>query len=895
MKRTIVFILSLLAVLLAGCESPLGEKPAARGGGASLALIRLAAFPQARTALPALDSLSYFFAFTSGGTTLYRNSSAPPLEIELAPGNWAVAVEGYASSDEDSPVVVGNAAFTVAEAQKTEVTVELYPGAEALALGQGTLSYRVGFPPGLKQAKLEAIPLGGAPESYGRTVDLLEGLAPEAAERAGELGLHAGYYRLVLSLRLDDGGTIKTAARVEAGHVYHEQITAFTPSFSVEDFIPGAIFTDLAAMKAHLEGLPANTKDTPYLVSLQGLDVSAWGEAGNPLGALVDSLGDRYVDLDLSGCIGTAIGDQSSAFPSLAQRNFLVALALPDTIETIGSYFLYNYVNLKSVVMPAGLKSLGDYGFTRETGAAGTGIETIDLSRTALVSLGARSFTGCPHLREVKFPATLTDVGYYGFAGCDQLERIVQETPLTSIGLEAFLGCSKLESLMISADAEITISGGFAGCSSLSFDVRGAGAWSAGGANNALLLSDNGKTLALWPSAAGAVAVPGGIEKIGRSCFENNAVITSVTLGTGLKEIGYQAFFGSGLTSLTLGGAVETIGQFAFYDCRELLTATIAAPNLTVIPANAFARCTKLTAADLSGSPITTIGDAAFRDCWALASVSLPNTLTDLATILSDNTNNAAFTNCPVLASFTVAPGGSTPYSAGLDGKALLKTEGSDLILLFYPTAAGAVVIPQGITKISAFAFRQASKFTEDYYAISGNNAITSVTFPSSLTGLEPFSGIGVFELCRNLAAVDMSAATALTAIGEEAFSYCDTLASVIFPPQLQSIGARSFIYCPLLAAIDLPATLLSIGDSAFVSDGGKGLATLAIRAEMPPTLGAGALPAPRYQPFPDFMPDYWYGAPWEHIYVPAGKEAAYKAAPGWSDLAAYIETMPNI
>jgi hypothetical protein len=563
----------------------------------------------------------------------------------------------------------------------------------------------------------------------------------------------------------------------------------------------------------------------------------------------------------------------------LAQRNYLVRLALPDTIDTIGSYFMYEYVNLKEVIMPVGLLSLGDYSFDRPVGQVGTGIETMDLSATLLTSLGSRVFLGCRKLQWIKFPASLTDLGYAVLAGCDSLVTIDQLAPLTNVGMEAFEECSELESIWIDANATLSLHT-FMNCSSLSFVVAGSGTWSAGGANNEMLLTDGGNTLHLWPSAAGAVTIPSGIKKLGSDSFRGNFSVSSVGMGPTLQEIGSWAFYQSSITSLTLNGALQTIGQSAFNDCRELTTVSVTAENLTTIPATAFARCTKLTTANLSGSSITTIEDGAFRDCWVLASVSLPNTLTEVAAeIRADFSpspyNYGAFANTPALSSFTVAAGGL--YLDDIGGQALLKVEDSGLVLVFWPTASGDIVIPDGITKISAVAFRLAERGSLGDPDIKGNTNITSVTFPSSLVELETSLGVGAFYQCYNLTTVDMSYATDLTEISAGAFSYCRSLDTVSFPPNLESIGESAFMYCSAASftTIELPGTVVSIGERAFFLC--SNLTTLTVWAETPPTLGSSAL----------------YNDAWQHIYVPVNSVTAYKTAPGWIDYASIIGAIP--
>lgn len=53
-------------------------------------------------------------------------------------------------------------------------------------------------------------------------------------------------------------------------------------------------------------------------------------------------------------------------------------------------------------------------------------------------------------------------------------------------------------------------------------------------------------------------------------------------------------------------------------------------------------------------------------------------------------------------------------------------------------------------------------------------------------------------------------------AIGDNAFSHCDSLLSVVFPPTLERIGTSAFAYCGQLSTVNLPDGVTTLGDSAF-------------------------------------------------------------------------------
>ena len=76
-----------------------------------------------------------------------------------------------------------------------------------------------------------------------------------------------------------------------------------------------------------------------------------------------------------------------------------------------------------------------------------------------------------------------------------------------------------------------------------------------------------------------------------------------------------------------------------------------------------------------------------------------------------------------------------------------------------------------------------------------------------------------------------------VTEIGNNAFYYCDRLASITLPQGLQKISDYMFTYCRSLASITIPAAVTEIGVRAFE---GSGLTTITIPSTVT-TLGSGA------------------------------------------------------
>ena len=206
--------------------------------------------------------------------------------------------------------------------------------------------------------------------------------------------------------------------------------------------------------------------------------------------------------------------------------------------------------------------------------------------------------------------------------------------------------------------------------------------------------------------------------------------------------------------------------------------------NVTEVGIKAFLGCKRLESIDLSAcTSLTAITMAAFKDCEALKAVRLPQSLTVI--------DNFAFKDC---------------------------------------TALKEVELPQSLTVIGTDAFKGCSIETLVIHCdIKGtiienftkkdevNKNVKKLTLGKGVTviGNDAFYIIGYSKL----AAVDFSACTALTEIGENAFAYSKlTNVNLSACIALTTIGKRAFSDCTGLTDIDLSGctALTTIGEQAF-------------------------------------------------------------------------------
>jgi len=181
---------------------------------------------------------------------------------------------------------------------------------------------------------------------------------------------------------------------------------------------------------------------------------------------------------------------------------------------------------------------------------------------------------------------------------------------------------------------------------------------------------------------------------IPQGAFRDCKSLVSITIPTGVTEIGVQAFRDTGLTSCTIPESVTTIADGAFQGCTGLTSITIPS-NVIEIGNRLFSKCTNLTSVTI-GNGLEYIGWGMFEDCTELTSVTIPESIT----IIGDR----AFTNCEGLTSITI------PDNVEAIGSYAFRD----------CTGITSITIPNSVTQIGNQAFT--------------NTGLTSITIPASVT-----------------------------------------------------------------------------------------------------------------------------------------------------------------
>ena len=136
-------------------------------------------------------------------------------------------------------------------------------------------------------------------------------------------------------------------------------------------------------------------------------------------------------------------------------------IVLPDGVTSIGEWAFSGCSSLTSIDIPAGVTSIAEGAFL-----ACYSLTSIDIP-AGVTSIGSYAFSYCYYLVSIDIPAGVTSIGYAAFYDCSSLSSIDIPDGVTSIGTEAFYNCSSLTSVTIGNGVTSIGSYAFRYCSSL--------------------------------------------------------------------------------------------------------------------------------------------------------------------------------------------------------------------------------------------------------------------------------------------------------------------------------------------------------------------------------------------------------------------------------------------
>jgi hypothetical protein len=374
---------------------------------------------------------------------------------------------------------------------------------------------------------------------------------------------------------------------------------------------------------------------------------------------------------------------------------------IPTSVTSVATYAFYRCNGLTGATIPDGITAIPQSMFSNCVG-----LERITIP-DSVTSIGNTAFYNCAGLTSIAMPDGITSIGNFAFWGCASLTEMTLPTGLTSLGAHACDGCAALTRVTIPSGLTSIASGAFVHCSALTtIDVAPAN--SDFSAVDGILFDKTQSTLIHCPGGlAGDYVIP--------------ATVTTVSDGA----------FAScpNLTRLVVPSSVQSIERLG--DCPSLMAIDVDPANPTyrsidgvLYQGDHLIRCPQTREGEFRIADGTAVvAHGAFTYCRDLTRVTIPSTVLDLP--------RTAFGECPRLSAISVTS--DNPSYRDLEG--VLFNEQLTVLLICPEGVEGHFVIPEGVTTIENFAFRNCRQ-------------LTKVTMPVSLENIASFTA---FENCIQL------------------------------------------------------------------------------------------------------------------------------------------------
>lgn len=244
---------------------------------------------------------------------------------------------------------------------------------------------------------------------------------------------------------------------------------------------------------------------------------------------------------------------------------------------------------------------------------AGVGIEKVILP-SGLKTIGEGAFS-TSKIVSVTIPETVVRIDDYAFAGCHRLESITIPRSMTAIGTGAFADCPALEKADFGNAPGVMSDRLFDGCSGLKEVVM------------PQRLTAIGENAFRGTVSLTGLSFAGSLRDIGASAFYGSGLESADFSKCGnLTSVGDFAFAGcEALASVKFGGAPQ-LGVGVFFG-DAALSDFVLPGSITVIPAFTFKGDTSLPAESVLHNAVTEIGDYALTGWVQITELALPTSL----------------------------------------------------------------------------------------------------------------------------------------------------------------------------------------------------------------------------------------------------------------------------
>lgn len=414
---------------------------------------------------------------------------------------------------------------------------------------------------------------------------------------------------------------------------------------------------------------------------------------------------------------------------------------VPTTVMYIHSGAFNSNQNLKNLVLPDGLKHMGNYVFSESVS-----LQSVNIPENISV-IPRYAFYGSD-ISSIVLPDNVTDIDYSAFGFCESLTEITLSQNLARIHSMAFAGCTKILSITIPKSLNSIQSSAFIGCN-IQTIINHSSLFFTPGSNEHGGIALGAETIEQGNSFIRTVdgfKVSYNTEDRTYVLLAYEGVLRDVTVGNltidGVEytpiAIGNGAFSENGsnnpiVSNVTIQDSVRSIGDSAFEYCLGLRSVTLPS-GLVDIPNNCFQNCRSLESIEIPAS-VTSIQTGAFRLCWSLTEVTVPDNVAFIGTY--------AFFECIALEKLTLSEGLESIYNSAFEDCSSLKE----------------VTIPSGVSELHSSLFRNCTSLLTvnllspnfghmSAYVFSGCSSLSKVNIATEKNSILLTSN--VFRGCSN-------------------------------------------------------------------------------------------------------------------------------------------------
>lgn len=292
------------------------------------------------------------------------------------------------------------------------------------------------------------------------------------------------------------------------------------------------------------------------------------------------------------------------------------------TIYKEAFYIPYSNNQLKSIVLPEGVESIGGVAFYKCSH-----LEEVTLSKS-LLTIGKSAFAECLSLSDIVIPEGVQAIGDGAFLGCKGLKSVTMSDSVTSLGALCFDSCTALERVRLSDNIATIQNSTFYWCTSLRelnipsmLEVVDCYAFCACAALPDITLPEGLKSIGEYAFMScqefTEIDIPEGVTLMGQNCLGDCPKLERASLPESLQELGMNAFFGcSLLREVNIPESITELSSGLFQGC-ESLESVVLPSKLKVVGDLAFEGCISLTEIDIP-STVTHINQFAFAYCHSL-------------------------------------------------------------------------------------------------------------------------------------------------------------------------------------------------------------------------------------------------------------------------------------